>query len=418
MKYIALLDCNNFFVSCERLFRPDLIGIPVVVLSSNDGCIVARSKEIKDKGIPMGVPYFQVKDMLEEIHAVCFSSHFALYRDVSRRVFEVVSQTFPHMEQYSIDECFFSLSDSVTTEELTNLKRQVEQQVGIPVSIGVATSKTRAKYANTLAKKTNQVTVLNDQDWSDLTSEIQLHQIWGVGRGRTLQFAKYNLKTVKDFLQLHQRQVESLFGSEGLKLYAELNGQPAHQLEVVKPKQKSVMSTRSFGEKTTNLNDLKEAIKYHVYQATKDLQHMGLLAKCMTVMISPSHYGDYFLHGKRTELVLQAPSANLLQLQEEALTALKTIYQPGIPYKKAGILLSGLVEAGTETPSLFATAKSSIKQAGQVLTQDIYSLNQRYGKEVIKLGTVTVNNALWHEKKNSLSPAYTTRWSDLKVVRC
>lgn len=418
MSLIALLDCNNFFVSCERLFRPDLLSKPVVVLSSNDGCVVARSKEIKDKGIPMGVPYFQIKDTLREMGAVCFSSHFALYRDVSRRVFDVVTESYPNLEQYSIDECFFALSDDITKEQLSLLKRQVEKRVGIPVSIGVAASKTRAKYANTIAKKTNEAVILNDIEWSQLIDQISLNQVWGVGHGRTLQFAKYNLKTVKDFLNLHPRQVNTLFGKEGVKLYCELNGQSVNHLESVKPKQKSVMSTRSFRETTTNLTVLNESIKYHIYQAANDLGRMNLLANRMTVMISPSHYGDYFLHGRRIEVVFTTPTANLLTLQVEAIKALAKIYQPEIPYRKAGILLSDLVETGTETRSLFAEEGMLKSEKGQALTNEIYRLNLRYGKDLIKLGSLNDKVALWHEKKENLSPAYTTRWSDLKVVRC
>src|SRR3989338_2114936 len=164
MKYIALLDCNNFFVSCERLFRPDLLGKPVVVLSSNDGCVVARSKEIKDKGIPMGVPYFQIKDTLTEIGATIFSSHFALYRDVSRRVFEVVRTYQSEIEQYSIDECFFTSESEDPYRWVEEMKRRVEQEVGIPVSIGVASSKTRAKYVNTVAKKTTGIAIWGEED--------------------------------------------------------------------------------------------------------------------------------------------------------------------------------------------------------------------------------------------------------------
>lgn len=418
MSLIALLDCNNFFVSCERLFRPDLLGKPVMVLSSNDGCVVARSKEIKDRGIPMGVPYFQVKDIIKEIEAICFSSHFALYRDVSRRVFEVVTKSFPELEVYSIDECFFAVDEDAIEIKLNQLKRQVEQEVGIPVSIGVGSSKTRAKYANTISKRTNLVTCLDEEAWNKLAPQIELNKIWGVGRGRTIQFTKYQLTTVSDFLSLETRQIQNLFGSEGMKLYFELNGQPQNQLQLHRPKHKSVMSTRSFGENTTSLNDLKEAIKYHVYQVTKDLQSMNLLANRMTVMISPSQYGDYFLHGKRIEIVFTTPTGSLLNLQAQAISALEKIYQTAIPYKKAGILMTDLVEVGTETGSLFGTTDAVPEQTGRDLSQDIYLLNKRYGKDIIKLGAVSDQNALWHEKKDSLSPAYTTRWSDLKVVRC
>lgn len=416
MSLIALLDCNNFFVSCERLFRPDLVDKPVVVLSSNDGCVVARSKEIKDKGIPMGVPYFQIKDILQEIGAVHSSSNFTLYRDISRRVFDIVVREFPEMEQYSIDEAFFKVSEKFDEHDLIAFKRQIEKEVGIPVSLALAASKTRAKYANTIAKKTNTVVCLDENKWQEVYQSISLNQIWGVGKGRMDQFNRYNLKTVKDFLELENRDVSKWFGTDGLKLYAELNGKVAIPIECKREPQKSIMSTRSFAASTTNIDDIAAALKYHIYQVAHDLHNMQRMARRLVVMISPSNYGDYFLHGRKMEVLLDRPTADLLTLQKEALKALELIYQADIPYKKAGVLLADLVDVTTETQSLFAWQQPGVKTDNNKLNQSIYQLNKRYGKSIINLGFATTKKALWHEKKENLSPSYTTKWTDIKRV--
>lgn len=413
MHYIGLLDCNNFFVSCERLFRPDLKFCPVVVLSSNDGCVIARSKEIKDIGIPMGVPYFQIKDTLKEIKAVTFSTHFALYRDISKRVFEVVREHFDTVEQYSIDECFFRFESDNPTELVRQLKIAVEQQVGIPVSIGVSSSKTRAKYVNGVAKKTNGIAVWDEAAWQEVAPEILLYEIWGVGKGRNDQFKKHGIKTVADFVALSPAIVSKLFGVEGSRLLMELQGISAYPVTRVKPIQKTVMNTRSFANTTNELPALRDAVLYHLHQGVKDLETMGLQAQALRVLLGTSRHGDYLLHGSSLEHSF-SPTKDLFALEKVALQLLGACYKSGVPYKKAGIILSGLVPLGTKTESLFGV---DAKEWGtQVLSQTLHEINQKYGMDTLQLGRVNKNVGAWGVRKDLLSPAYTTNWKELKTV--
>ncbi len=416
MKQIGLIDCNNFFVSCERLFRPDLIGKPVVVLSSNDGCVVARSQEIKDKGIPMGVPYFQIKDSLAEMKAAVFSSHFALYRDVSRRVFEVVRGHYQEIEQYSIDESFFSFESNEPEVLMKFLKRQVEQKVGIPVSIGVSTSKTRSKYVNSVAKKTGGIAVWDNAMWNTNASNIRLSEIWGVGAGRSKKFAEKGIVTVADLLCLETSAVGLLFGLEGVRLQAELAGSSVIELRKQKPSQKSVMSTRSFATTISDYTVLQDAIFYHLYQGVEDLEMMNLLATSLRVMIAPSRHGDFVLQGASKEVLLAVPTKDLFVLQGIAKELLKACFVSGVPYKKAGIVLSGLVLPQSLTGSLFGMEVGKDGLTAE-LSQTILNINKQHGKNLLQLGRSTSSAPSWGTRKDSISPAYTTNWSDLCVVR-
>ena len=417
MKYIALLDCNNFFVSCERLFRPDLLGKPVVVLSSNDGCVVARSKEIKDRGIGMGVPYFQIKDTLNEIGATVFSSHFALYRDVSRRVFEVVRTSQSEIEQYSIDECFFTFESDDPLSLVAAIKQQVEQEVGIPVSIGVASSKTQAKYVNTVAKKTTGIAIWGEEEWVRAAADIRLSEIWGVGRGRARQFDEKGIKTVADLLKCSRSRIDALFGIEGIRLQAELGGEAVLGIKASRPLQKSLMSTRSFAKETSNYDVLLNAIKYHLYQVVQDLESMDAKTNVIRVMITPSRYGDYAFYGASKEALLTAPTRDLFALQQAAVGLLKQCFNPEVPYKKAGVVLSGISSTEAETGSLFDNLESAENNGKNSLSATIFSINKKHGKPLVQLGSVSGTNKKWESRKDAVSPSYTTSWSDLKVVR-
>ncbi len=416
MKYIGLLDCNNFFVSCERLFRPDLVNKPVVVLSSNDGCIVARSKEIKDKGIPMGVPYFQIKDILQEMKATSFSSHFALYRDISRRVFEVVVATIGEVEQYSVDECFFTIDSENLEQKIFDLKNKVESLVGIPVSIGISSSKTRAKYVNTIAKKTNGIAIWDESKWQSHVAEIQLSELWGVGSERTKHFRELNLKSVADFLALESASVSRLFGVEGMRLRSELLGVPAYGVVSKRAIQKSVTSTRSFHETSSSYSVIEDSVMYHLYQVVKDLEWMDLLTKTLRVAISPGRYSDFALQGASQEVVLSNPTRDLFVLQKAAKGLLESIFKPDVPYKKAGVVLSNLVSPQSVTPSLFNEQETKSNTTNE-LSEMLFLLNQKHGESMIQLGRLRGRSADWSDRKSSISPSYTTNWNELKVVK-
>lgn len=413
--WIGLLDCNNFFVSCERLFRPDLKSTPVVVLSSNDGCIVARSKEIKDKGIPMGVPYFQVKDTLKDIGAVTFSSHFALYRDISRRVFEVMSRELGEVEQYSIDEAFFTLKgngEDVMTK-ITELKDIVEREVGVPVSIGVATSKTAAKYASSVSKKTGGLFVYTAAEHEPSMHGTKLSEIWGIGLRSALSYKQHGILTVGDLLKQERRQVKSLFGVFGERLWLELQGIPAVGNGRQHGSQQSILSSRSFKETTNDKAVLKDAVAYHVRHAAEDLRSMKLKTSSIQVMLSTSRHGDYFMQGGFESVMLEAPTSDSFVLLKAADMLVDRIYKPDVPYKKAGILLQHFSPQTVQQLNMFedeTVAKTS------TLMPVMDALNKKSGSAVLLLGSHLKTTA-WESSRESRSPAYTTSWNDIAKVK-
>lgn len=411
---IAVLDCNNFFVSCERLFRPDLLKKPVLVLSGNDGCVVARSKEVKDMGIPMGVPYFQIKDIVKDKGITTFSSNFALYRDISRRVFEVVADEIGFIEQYSIDECFFMTNGDIDT--ILKLKDKIENGVGIPVSIGVASSKTQAKYVNLVAKKSDSgFEIWTSEEWSAQASKIKLSELWGVGREKSKLLNKYNLVTVEDFISLPRWQISNLFGIFGARLQTELLGEAVLPLKPQKLKQKSIMSSRSFSKTTSDKNQIKEAIKYHIYKCAENLNFMQLATRTLRISISPSRYGEFFMRNTSAEVVFPRPVDDVFSLTKEAILLLDRVFEKGVPYKKVGVTMSDLVDKNIITDTLFSSDNN--QEAKVELGKLLFLINNKNGSQALKLGSLrTKLKPIWLSKKDSISPAYTTDWSELKNV--
>jgi DNA polymerase V len=416
MNYIGVIDCNNFFVSCERLFRPDLVGKPVVVLSSNDGCVVARSQEVKDMGVPMGVPIFQIKDMVKDKGIVTFSSHFALYRDISSRVFTVVKTLLPTREIYSIDEAFFTINaDSKAELEATlrAMKIEIERQVGIPVSLGVAATKTQAKYANRLAKKSGGVTVLEPADWEALTPTIPLQNIWGVGGKLELRYKSAGLLTVADLINCPKDRIATLFGIVGVRLQAELAGTPMYAVSSVHAPQQSIMSSRSFEKQVTELAVIKDAVAYHVRQVVAELRHLRLKTKNLSVYLGTSRHGDYLLRSGSLGVENMTPTDDVVYLLKQAFTLVDSLYDPEVPYKKAGAYISGFSPKTVTQQSLFADQDEVTYSP---INDLLDGFNARYGADMVTIGTHTKDRK-WQSKSEQKSPAYTTRWSDIAVVK-
>ncbi len=416
MKYIGLLDCNNFFVSCERLFRPDLRNKPVVVLSANDGCIVARSQEVKDKGIPMGVPLFQVKDILKDIGATTFSSHFTLYRDISRRVFSVMKDEIGLVEQYSIDEAFFCIEgeyEDVMTV-IRRLKDKVERTVGIPVSIGVGLSKTQAKYASTVAKKTGGCFILEQIDWEERAEIIPLSEIWGVGGRLSQRFKVHGLQTVAQLLLVDRARLLQLFGVVGVRLQSELKGESMSPVTSLLSTQKSIMSSRSFQKETSSKSVVEDALAYHLRHITADLRAMHMKASVIKIWIRPSRFGDYFMQGAGVELCLPEPTNDTFTLLKLVSQATNTLFSPEVPYKKAGVLAAGLIPETIVQTNLFHTEAAA--SHAQALLGVVDSLNAKTGKEILMIGS-SLKARVWQSRKDACSPAYTTQWSSIRQVQ-
>ena len=414
---IGLIDCNNFFVSCERLFRPDLKGKPVVVLSSNDGCVVARSQEIKDNGIPMGIPLFQIKDIIKDIAATTFSSHFALYRDISRRVFEVVRKEFPEMEQYSVDEAFFIINEETESQvygAIARLKDRVEREVGVPVSVGVAETKTLAKYASHVAKKTKGTYVLMPANRPEVIAPIALKELWGVGKQSADEYKRHSLTTVGDLLALDRFTVDKIFGVAGVRLWQELQGTPSSVLSRRTHIQHSILHSRSFKGTSADISVLKEAVLYHIREAGLDLRAQGLKTKCLQVTLGTSRHGDYLLQGGSKEHYFTVPTNDMFVFTKAALRLVDEIFKPDIPYKKAGVLLYDFVPETVDQISLFET-KEEIKT--RELTPLIDALNKHLGKgSKVTLGSFAKEQK-WQSSQSQKSPAYTTAWKDIAIVK-
>lgn len=412
-QWIGLLDCNNFYVSCERLFRPDLKNRPVVVLSSNDGCVVARSEEIKDSGIQMGVPYFQIKDKLKEIDAVAFSSNFNLYRDISRRVFSTMRQMISRVEQYSVDEAFFMV-ESPDSQLLDRVKAEVECAVGIPVSIGVSVTKTQAKYANKLEKRKRGLCLLDSDDWSRLVSTIPLRDIWGVGKQLELRFTQHRLFTVLDLLKTKPGRVRALFGINGLRLQQELSGVSVYPLTCHVDPQQSIMHSRSLQKATTDQTVLKDALAYHTRQIAKDMRASGQLALKLRVFLLPSRHGYFFLRGGSLEVVLPVATSDTLVLLRVATALFDQLYEPEVPYQKVGVAVSELTLTTMATATLFEGGEK--QSSNPKLMAVIDQINRGSNRELVSIGS-RLRTSNWQPRADVCSPSYTTKWSEIALVK-
>jgi DNA polymerase V len=409
---IGLMDCNNFFVSCERLFRPDLEGVPVAVLSSNDGCVVARSQEVKDLGIAMGVPLFQVKDICQKEKITLFSGNITLYRDISARVMKTLQEEVGECEIYSVDEAFFSLPDDVTEADVRVIREKVMKNVGIPVSIGVAKTKTLAKQASSIGKKAAGVCILTQEDWNTRSKEVTCGEIWGLGRQTTTKLSAQGVKTASDYMALGRGLVSQLYGVSGERIHDELHGISVASIdgnsEAIR---KSIASTRSFAKTTKELRDLESAVAGHVTHCAEKLRQRGVVVSRVLVQIQTDRYGDFFMQGDSAEIVLEKPTSETAVLLKETLKRVRSMYKDDVPYKKTGVTFSSLMPEAYVTTNLF---EQGAEKNDNVLDAVIDGMNIRFGKGSIQSGAILDKRA----KSNAQlrSAAYTTRWKDIPTV--
>lgn len=408
---IALLDCNNFFVSCERLFRPDLANRPVLVLSSNDGCVVARSQEVKDIGVPMGGPYFQIKDIIKDKGITVFSSNFTLYRDLSARVFSIVNNEADLFEKYSIDEAFFTFRDSDYITGALRLRDKIGRELGLPVSIGIAQSKTLAKFAAREAKRGEGTTELTNDSWRLLAPKVPLGELWGVGARRALAFRAQGLLTAADVLGASSQWMHSCFGVEGVRLWHELRGEVAYPIVPMRPVRQSVTHSRSFARSTTVFSVVAAAVSHHLQMAATELAELHLCASKITVFIG----GKKGSVVGRVEQQILEPTADPFVLLGVAKGLLQDLYEIGVSYKKAGVVLSGLVPQSGLNKSLFSPQNESAPDTG--LADTLKQISLRWGSRAVQIGLADSSRD-WDSRHESLSPAYTTRWSEVLRVRC
>jgi len=410
---IGLMDVNNFFVSCERLFRPDLTTKPVAVLSSNDGCIVARSNEVKAMGVPMGIPLFQAKQLVDMSQVTLFSSNFTLYRDISRRVMEVLIEEVGECEQYSIDESFFVVPAATTVTELATIRATVMRKTGIPVSIGVAPTKTLAKVAAGIAKRTTGSTYLTLLEWQAIAGETTTGDIWNLGGATERKLREQNVTTAREYMQLDRAWIATQFGVSGCRLYDELHGDIAHAVQTNSADlRKSLTSSRSFASTTSVLSDLKSAVAYHVEQIAQKLRQQNLLATRMYVSMGASRHSDFAYRRGSIEIVLDRPSNETRYLLQRTTRACEAHFEPGVPYKKAGVVAAGLIVPEFVQGDLFTAPDST----SDTTTLDTITdqLNRRYGAGVIRSGAIQASGSRTSALLRSKS--YTTAWNDIPSV--
>lgn len=408
--YTGLVDCNNFFVSCERLFRPDLQKKPVLVLSSNDGCVISRSNEVKALGIPMGIPHFEIKDSIKKNEITVFSSNFALYRDISARVMETLASLVDDIEVYSIDEAFFTVEVEHAHTVGTAIRQRIGSWIGIPVSVGIAETKTLAKYAGSIAKKNEGVSILNRKDVSQLYA-VQLIELWGVGRKTSERLSALSITTVGDVLSHGSTRMHTYLGVVGERLYFELAGIPS----IMNPSddvQQSIMSTRSFGKKTSLYKVVADAVSYHLTHTAEKLRKRDWVATGAYMQLRYTDTEERVRYVSY-KVEFESPTSSTPLMARALLLTLKFYFNPRYTYEKAGVVLFGISKTTDATMSLF-NSESGKEMISIMKVFD--SINKKYGSDTMRIGTLGHNHE-WRSKTAFLSQSYTTSWTELPIVQ-
>ncbi len=415
----ALVDCNNFYVSCERLFRPDLKTTPMVVLSNNDGCVVARSQEVKDLGIKMGVPLFKVMDAVERHGIEVFSSNYTLYGDISSRVMQTLEQLTPQVEVYSIDEAFLDLSGIPDlTEHGHKIRTTIAQYVGVPVCVGLAPTKTLAKLANYAAKKykaTQGVVDLTDKSRQERLMDITpVSEVWGVGRKLTESLEKIGINTALQLAQMEPKQARKRHSVVLERTVRELRGESCLELDDMSTPRKQIICSRSFGEKLTQYSDLKEAVCEFTARAASKLRQENQLAMMVNVFIRTNPFDETApRYSNAATGKLNQPSSDTRKILELATQLLDSVWRDGYRYAKAGVMLGDFCSPGNAQFDLFTDQEDT--QRSDALMKVVDGLNKKNHGKVWFGGQRSQQD--WFMRRAHLSPAYTTRWDSIPKVK-
>jgi DNA polymerase V len=422
-RHIALIDVNNFYVSCERVFNPKLVGKPVVVLSNNDGCAVARSNEVKALGVGMGAPWFKFKDLAKQHGIIALSSNYALYADMSNRVMSILREYSPEQEIYSIDESFLDLTSFKRRDLIQyaqHMRKRILQWTGLPVCVGIGATKTLAKLANHCAKKRPQLNgvcnfnTMATYDLDQLLAEIEVGEIWGVGRKLAPKLAALGYQSALDLKQASPEALRQQFSVVMEKTIRELNGTVCIELEEISPPKKQILSSRSFGHPVRDYNSLAESITLYMSRAAEKLRRQHSFAGSAYVYIRTSPFKpDNSFYSNGLTIPLPTPTDDTRQLVNVVLWGLKQIYRPNFNYAKAGVMLSELVPAQGVQTDLFSPMQSTLKSDALMATID--QINRKMGKDAIKLASEGFRRP-WKMKQENKSPSYTTSWEGVPVV--
>ena len=413
----ALVDCNNFYVSCERVFNPALEGKPVVVLSNNDGCIIARSEEAKKLGLQMAEPAFKKFKFLNDNGVHIFSSNYTLYGDMSARVTETLSQFAPEIEIYSIDEAFLNLAGF--TGDLEKLCQEiystVRQNTGIPISIGIGPTKTLAKIANKAAKQCGGIFIIkNNRQLDTLIRNTPIEKIWGIGRQYAKLLQQKQVKTAFDFTLLDDNWLRTKMKVIGLRIKKELLGESCIRLELIMPPKKAIATTRAFGKKTSEIRFITEAVSTYAVRCAEKLRKQNSVANLLTVFIhtDPFNPNDPQINKSKT-ITLPVATNDNMELVKYALVCLNQIFNKEFRYKKAGVIVDGLQDESHFQQNIF---DKTDRKKQRELFKSIDNLNREFGRDKIKLA-VQGDGKEWKLRQEKLSKRYTTNWSEIIIVK-
>ena len=416
---IALVDCNNFYASCERVFQPALRGKPVVVLSNNDGCVIARSNEAKALGVEMGAPWHLNREKFAGAGVVVKSSNYTLYGDMSARVMKTLLSFSPVLEIYSIDEAFLGLEgfDNRLEHHAQALRATVLQWTGIPVSVGIAPTKTLAKVANRLAKKdpaSGGVRVLmTAADQERALAQLELTDLWGVARRLSERLKAQGVTTPLALRNANPKLIRQTFGVVGERIVRELRGESCIDIEEIAAKRKSLIASRSFGRPVETLTEMQEAVAAYASRAAEKMRRQNLTTANLIVFVETNPFRKQDRqYGASQSAQLPIATADTGRLVAAALGALVAIWREGYRYKKAGVMLLDLAPANAVQGSLFATPDSTASQA-RMRALDV--INRRYGRGTLMIGAAGVKSA-WRLRRAHVSKNYTTSWSELLTV--
>ena len=416
-KIFALIDCNAFYVSCERVFNPKLNNKPVVALSNNDGCIIARSKEAKALGIKMGVPLFKVKDIVERENVIVFSSNYTLYADMSRRVMNIISEFAPSIEVYSIDEAFIELTNMNVDYEsyVRQMRKVILQYTGIPVSIGVASTKTLTKVANHIAKDDESLegvcSLVKHENLDQVLEDTNVADVWGVGRQLSKKLIANGIFNAKLLKNCEDAWVRKMMSVNGLKTVSELREISCLDLEETSATRKSCCTTRSFGKPLVNLDDIEQAVTTFARRATERIRGENLTASTVSVFLRTNPFDRNRYYSNSSTTTLSYPTYDTMQIVKTALQLTKIIFRENYKYKKAGVLLSGFYEKGTETKDLF----SETRYRSPKLMSAVDQINERYGSDTIQIAT-ECQIGKWKQKRKNCTQSYTTQLDNVLLI--
>jgi DNA polymerase V len=415
----GLVDCNNFFASCERLFRPELEGKPVVILSNNDGCIISRSNEAKAFGVKMGVPYFEARDIIKKNNIHVFSSNYALYGDISQRVMRTLALFAPEIEIYSIDEAFLHL-EGISEEQLPPFTKQLREKVvqwtGMPISIGVAPTKTLAKVANHVAKKYKGYKGVFCMDTEERTSKVlqatTVGDVWGIGRNLKVKLENKGIFTALQLRDINDFTIRKIMGVTGERMVKELRGIPCLGPQSVPTTKNGITTSRSFGKVVETYIEMEEAVATYTTRCAEKLRKQKSAARLISVYLSTNRFKDEEQYRNYQVVELPTPTNNSGELIQYAIKALKMIYRKDLRYKKAGIIVMGLIPEDTVQMDIF-DVKDRVK--AKKISEVMDRLNARMGFGSIAPAILPTKTS-WMMRSEMRSPGYTTKWEDLPVV--